>query len=389
MSKRNQVIKTCLEIDKDDNVHKAISPEIVMTSSFYSENYDELVVNSQAEFDHYVYTRGMNPTTHQLEKILSKLEGGERCKVFGSGMGAISATLQTFLKSGSHIVVVNTVYSTTMKYIKNIEKFDVSYTVVNSHDEKDILAAIKPNTSIIYMESPSSQKFEIINIKKITKIAREKNILTMIDNTWATPLFQRPIEHGVDLVLHSCSKYIGGHSDIVCGAVVGSEVLVREIEKTGYLMLGSTCSPLNSFLAIRGIRTLPVRMDKHNANIIEVIEYMRDDPRIDVIYHPYARQRKLSEEVLEGYGSLMAITLADKDTERLKKFVDNLQTFLIGVSWGGFESMVLPSFKGEYTQTMKDRGLDITHTRMFIGLMEAEDIIADIKQALDIAYYKI
>ncbi len=383
---KDRLIKTCLAVIPDEQSHYAISPEIAMTSSFYSKSYEAYVAASKDEFNNYVYTRGSNPTTHKLEVLLAELEGAQRCKVFASGMGAISATLQSYVMNGSHIVVVNSIYSTAMKFIKSLEKFGVSHTVVMSVDTQEIVSAIQDNTDVIYLESPSSQKFEIVDLKAIADIAKSRQITTMIDNTWATPMFQRPLESGIDLILHSCSKYIGGHSDIVAGAVLGTTEGVGKVEQNGYLMMGSTCSPMNSFLAIRGIRTLPIRMEKHNSNVKAVIDALKDDPRIEKIYHPYIQQAERSEKYLDGYGSLLAITFTDKDTTKLQTFINTLETFLIGVSWGGYESMVLPGYKFDNLETMKARGLDITHTRLFIGLLEAQMTITDLKQALSIAY---
>lgn len=383
---KSELENICYDIDKEELEYHAISPEIVMTSSFYYDDIKSFNSANEGSEKSYTYTRGGNPTNFRLEKKLRDLEGGEMCTVFASGMGAITATLFSLLQKGDHVLVVNTIYSTALSYLQDLSRFGISVDVINTCDDTKISEAIKENTSIIYFESPSTQKFEMVDLKKISAIAKERNIKTIIDNTWATPLFQRPIESGIDIVIHSCSKYIGGHTDIVGGAVIGTEKDITKIIAIGSIFQGATLSPFNAFLALRGLRTLPLRMKQHSENIKDVIDFLENDPRIEAIYHPYARQRELSKKYLEGYGSLMAVTFTDKDVLKLEKFVNALDKFIIGVSWGGYESMVLPVYRGNNEATLKQRGLDITHTRLFVGLSDSTVLISDLKKALDSAY---
>ena len=381
----------CNEVQKKKRTYRPMSPEIVLTSSFYFDDFNEYAEATSNEFEHYVYTRGTNPTTELLEEKLAKMEEGERCKVFASGMGAISATFFTMLKANDHVIFVNTVYGTTVSLIRYMERYQISYDIVNSTDTDVILSYIKDETHIIYMESPSSQKFELIDLEAIAKVAKQKDIITVIDNTWATPIYQRPLVHGIDIVIHSCSKYIGGHSDIVAGAVISSKQTVELIEEKGFLYLGATCSPLNSYLALRGLRTMPVRMRQFTKNICTVLDYLSTDKRIKKIHHPYcgnAWQKQLAEKYLDGYGSLFGIDMVDDDLDKLKVFVIALQVFTLGVSWGGFECLVLPVFKGNNQQAIIDRGLDVTHLRIYVGLENPQELIEDIKAALTIAYGK-
>lgn len=381
----------CNEVEKEERRYHAMAPEIVMTSSFYFEDFNDYVESCKNEVSSYVYTRGNNPTTENIEKKLAALEEGEKCKMFASGMGAISATLFTLLKNGDHVLLINTVYGTAVSLIKYLAKYGVTCDIINSTDVNYIERSVKENTKVIYFESPSSQKFEMIDLEAIANIAKKRSIYTVIDNTWATPLYQNPLKYGINVVIHSCSKYIGGHSDIVGGAVIGKKEIVEEIESTGYMYLGSTCSPFNSYLALRGLRTMPVRMRNYHNSIKTVLDSLSTDKRIKKIHHPYCGdeyQKQLADKYLDGYGSLFAIDLADSDLNKLKIFVDSLQVFTLGVSWGGFESLVLPVFKGSNEKDIINRGLEPTHVRMYVGLENPETLIKDIKNALDIAYGK-
>ncbi|MEG0684103.1 MAG: aminotransferase class I/II-fold pyridoxal phosphate-dependent enzyme [Coprobacillus sp.] len=380
----------CLEVEKGQGVeYQTISPEIVLTSSFQFKNFEHYVnVNSKGE-KAYTYTRDGNPTLAILEEKIAKLEGGECGKAFASGMGAISSAILSLVKQGDHIIIVNTVYGSSVKLIQQMSKFGVESTKIDVVDTKEIFDHIKENTKMIYFESPSSQKFEMLDLEMISKVAREKDIYTMIDNTWSTPLLQNPLKHGIDIVMHSCSKYIGGHSDIVGGVLVSRKELIDKIEAFGQILLGATMSPMNAWLAIRGLRTLPVRLKSQEETLKAVISFMEQDPRIEKIYHPLCngdKQKALADQYLKGYGSLLGVILKDATPTIIEKFVDTLNHFTLAYSWGGFESLIMPVFKGSNEQELKERGLSLGQLRMYIGLEETELLIDDLKKALDYAY---
>lgn len=380
----------CLEIERgSQEEYYAVSPEIVLTSSFQFKNFDHYVsVNSKGEHA-YTYTRDGNPTLAILENKIAKLEGGECGKAFASGMGAISSAILSLVQQGDHVIIVNTVYGSSVKLIQQMSKFGVESSKIDVVDTDEIFKHIKDNTKMIYFESPSSQKFEMLDLEMISKVAKEKNIYTMIDNTWSTPLLQNPIKHGIDIVMHSCSKYIGGHSDIVGGVLVSRKELIDKIESFGQILLGATMSPMNAWLAIRGLRTLPVRLKSQEETLKEVISFMENDERIEKIYHPLCngdKQKALANKYLKGYGSLLGVILKDATPDVIEKFVDSLHHFTLAYSWGGFESLVMPVFKGSNEQELKERGLSLGQLRMYIGLEEPELLIEDLKKALDYAY---
>lgn len=369
--------------------YNPIAPPIVQTSNFSFKTYDDFLEICKDEKNNYMYTRGSNPTTKILENKLAKLENGERCKVFSSGMGAISATLLSLLSSEDHVLTLNTTYGQATSFIDSLKKFGITFSNVRVKNLEDVKNGIKENTKIIYMESPSSQFMELLDLEGIVQLAKEKNILTIIDNTWATPIFQKPLNYGVDVVIHSCSKYISGTSDVVAGAVISNNSILEKIFDYGHQNLGATNSPFNSWLLIKSLRTLPIRMKYHNDSVKKVIDYLKNDLRIKKIYHPYVadeQQKELAEKYLKGYGSLLSFELVDTDFDKIKKFVDSLKVFKIGVSWGGYESLMLPAFKGNNEENLKKRGMSKSHIRLYIGLEDTETLIEDIKQALDIAY---
>lgn len=219
----------CLEIEHDwKGDYQSIAPEIVQTSSFQFKNFQHYVDVNTGKDSTYTYTRDGNPTLKILEDKIAKLEHGQKALSFASGMGAISATILSLIEQSQHVLIVNTVYGSSVKLIQQLSKFGVESTKIDVHQTEEIFKYVKYNTKMIYFESPSSQKFELLDLELIAKFAKEKNIYTVIDNTWSTPLFQNPLVHGIDVVVHSCSKYIGGHSDIVGGIVISNEEIIKK-----------------------------------------------------------------------------------------------------------------------------------------------------------------
>lgn len=380
----------CLSVDHHlSEDYLPISPQIVQTSSFQFKNYQHYIDVNTHHLPAYTYTRGENPTLATFERKIAQLEHGENAICFASGMGAISATILSLVQKDEHILIVNTIYGSAQKFICELEKFGIQHTVITTTNTADIEAYIKPNTKLIYFESPSSQRFELLDLELISHIAKKHHIYTIIDNTWATPLLQNPLLHGIDVVIHSCSKYIGGHSDIVGGIVIANHAIIKKIRYFGVTFLGATMSPMNAWLAIRGLRTLPVRIKSLDTSIRQVIHFLQSDKRIEKIYHPLCAdetQKELANKYLSGMGSLFSFVLKDANPEIIQKFVDTLQYFTLAYSWGGFESLVLPAFKGNNIEELKQRHLSIGHIRMYVGLEEPELLIQDISNALDQAY---
>lgn len=380
----------CLEVEHNwEKNYLSVSPEIVQTSTFQFKNFDHYVeVNAHGQHA-YTYTRGDNPTLEILEKKIARLEKGECARSYASGMGAISATILSLINKDEHVIIVNTVYGSSVKLIQSLKRFGVESSKIDVCETSEIFDYIQDNTKMIYFESPSSQKFEMLDLELISKFSKDKGIFTIIDNTWSTPLLQNPLVHGIDVVIHSCSKYIGGHSDIVGGVVISSKKIIDEIVEFGQVLLGATMSPMNAWLALRGLRTLPVRLKSQQETLQQVINFLQEDPRIERIYHPLCngeQQNELAHKYLKGYGSLLGVVLKDANPEIIKRFIDSLEHFTLAYSWGGFESLVMSVYKGNNINEIKERGLSLGQLRMYIGLEDSELLISDLKNALDQAY---
>lgn len=364
----------------------SVAPPIVQTSLFAFENWDSFLDGITNERNNYVYTRGVNPTTEILEKKLAELERGEKCKCFASGMAAISSTLFTLLESSDHVLFVNNVYGPALSYTTILEKFGVEHTNIFVEDATEIKEHIKKNTKLIYVESPSTMNMQILDLEVVSNIAKESGILTAIDNTWATPLNQKPLTKGIDIVLHSCTKYIGGHSDTVAGAVIGNYKIVDKIFEIGHQFGGGALSPFDAWLVIRGLRTLPQRMDYQQRSVEKFVEVLKKEDKVKKINHPLCfegAQRELFKKQMKGYSSLFSVEVDFNTYDEVRTFMNSLKHFKIGVSWGGFESLILTPNYGNNADALEGNNINKNLIRIYVGLEDTDILIEDVKRAFD------
>ena len=286
----------------------AVSPPIFETSLFSFADFDECVAGMTGQSDSYVYTRGRNPTVEIAEAKVAAFEGAEAAKFFASGMGAISAALLSQLRQGSHVVSVRTAYGPTRALLKSwLTRFGVETTFVDGSDVSEIEEAIRETTRGIYLESPSSLLFRLQDLAAVAKLAKERGIVTMIDNSWASPLFQRPLQLGIDVSIHTASKYLGGHSDIVAGVVAGRQEFIDSLLLKEYALLGATLSPFEAWLCLRGMRTLGVRMQRHHESALSIARTLEQHPKVRRVIHPGLEshpQHELAKRQMSGYGGL-------------------------------------------------------------------------------------
>ena len=369
----------------------SVVPPIYQSSLFTFENWDSIDKAFDDPFNNSIYTRGNNPSVSLVEEKISILCGGERAKLFSSGMGAISSAILHFVKHGEHIISIKNVYGPANNFMNVYlkEKCNIETTFIDGKDIKDFENSIKDNTKLIYLESPSSAVFSLQDIKKVVALAKKNNIKTIIDNTWATPIFQRPLEMGIDLEIHSCSKYIGGHSDVVAGVAVGKEIDIRSIFDREHAFLGAKLSPFEAWLILRSLRTLKIRMLQHQENAIAVANFLNKHPKIKKVLYPgieSIEQYQLAKEQMSGFSGLMGFIIDSNNIDEIKNFFNSLKYFRIGVSWGGHESLIYApaiSYLKEMPKEQFDNmGISLGVMRISVGLEEVNDLIDDLKQAL-------
>lgn len=364
----------------------AVVPPIVPATLFTFPTYGDFLEASKDDRHNYTYTRGNNPTMEMLEKKLAALERGEGAKVFSTGMGAISATLFTLLKSGDHILLVNNVYGPATRYIKQLEKFGIENTNIFVDAAADMEEHLRDNTRVIYFESPSTQMMRVIDLEVVAAIGKKHDITTIIDNTWATPLHQKPLEHGIDLSIHSCTKFIGGHSDAMGGCVIGAETTVRDIFDVGHQFQGAVLGPFEAWLITRGLRTLAARLEYSSRTVEKLVHMLQDHKAVRKVNHPFCyegEQKTLAEKYLTGYSSLLSIELDTEDLERIGRVADACRIFQIGVSWGGHESLILPQYNGRNEKYLNSVHIPKGLVRIYVGLENADNLLDDLKTALD------
>jgi len=367
------------------NAYDAVVPPIAQTSLFTFPSYDEMNETYKGNRVRPTYTRGLNPTVRHFEEMIARLEGGEDALGFASGMAAISSTVMSFVRPGARIVCVRHVYPDSYRLFETLLKsYGVETVYVDGRDEAAVARAL-PGAALLYLESPTSWSMDALDVAALAALARKEGVVTAIDNSWASPVFQQPLSLGVDLVLHSASKYIGGHSDVVAGVVTGSKALVGRVRSTAYPYLGGKLSPFDAWLLIRGLRTLPARMKAHEAAALYVARKLAAHPLVEEVLHP-----GLGNTLPPGLlGTSGLFSFAFADGVDIPKFADRLKLFKLGVSWGGHESLVVPASvvhnQAAGPNSAVDFGISPRMVRLHVGLEGAEALWADLGGAIEAA----
>ena len=377
-------IAICLddEIPAGSGVSVPMAAPIVQTSLFAFPDLASLIDGLAAESANHVYSRGRNPTVDVLERKLACLERGEACKCFASGMAAISAVMLGMLRAGDHILFVNHTYGPTLQLASHLRRFGIEHDLLLDRDVDSVRTALQPNTRLVWLESPGTMLCRTLDIAALASIAREHGALTCIDNSWATPLFQKPIAHGVDIVVHSASKYIGGHSDVMAGAVIASAGIMQQIFERAYMLNGGILAPFDAWLLLRGLRTLPSRMTQHHNDGLRLAEFLRSHPAVRRVFHPAFSRTPDSPSSLSGYSGLFSFELADGDFDDVRRVIDSVRRFRIGVSWGGVESLIITPNRGTNGADLDAQGIPRTLIRVSTGLEGADVLIEDLGAAL-------
>lgn len=359
-----------------------VMPPVVQASLFRFDTLGELLAAQGREHEVSVYSRGTNPTVRELEKALAALERGEAAKCTASGMGAIAATLFALLQAGDHVLFVGDVYGPTLQLAARLGEFGVAHSRCLSADIADIEAALTPATRLIYCESPGTMRFGLLPLAEIAALAAKRGLTSVVDNTVATPLLQKPLTFGFDLAIHSLTKYVGGHSDTLGGAVVGSAALIERIFHRGYMLLGAALAPHDAWLHLRGLMTLPARLAQQRADALAVAHYLADHPKVRRVFHPaFANDPLFAVQMPRGHSGLFAAEFALPDHAAALAFADRLTLFAKAISWGGTESLVATPHRSD--PGPGDHHYPRTMLRFSVGLEGAEALIADVAQALD------
>ena len=366
----------------------SLTTPIVQTSTFTFRNSKAIEDYTKKGKEHFEYGRYGNPTAKIAEARLADLEGAEDCVVFSSGMSAITTTILSLVQSGDHIVITDDSYKKTLEFCKSyLKQFGIECTIVPFGNYQVLEKAIKMNTRFIFSESPTNPYLIIFDLVRIKKIAEKHNVLTLIDSTFSTPFNQRPIEFGMDVVLHSLTKYLAGHNDILAGAVLGKEELVEKVRNL-HKSMGGLIDPHCCYLLLRGLKTFPLRVERQNESGLKVARFLETHPRVQKVYYPFLeshRHYEIARRQMTGGGGVVTFEIKG-NLSTAKRFLDALKLIYIGPSLGGVESLIThPAMVSYYDYTRKARyelGLTDTLFRLSVGIEDVEDLIADLDRAL-------
>lgn len=367
---------------KDVDVQMVNSP-IYNGSTVLFDSYADLKAIEEGRYQGILYGTDRLPNQREFESAICELEGGSLTRAFPSGISAIINCLLALTQSGDRVLVVENVYGPTAHFCQKIlSKFHVHFTPIPADVGEDIERYITPDTAVIFLESPGSNTFELQDLQKVTSIAKEKGIATVFDNTWATPLYCNPFKFGVDVVIQSVTKYISGHSDVLLGTVTANEKYAEKI-RDFYLVMELFASPRDCYLAMRGLHTLKVRLNHHEKSALGIAEWLEQHELVKRVIHPALKshpQHEVWKEYFTGSSGLFGFVFKDKWAEdKLAAFIDSLEQFGIGFSWGGFKSLVTV---GRYSRPLSRTNDSETIIRINVGLEETELLRNDIERAM-------
>jgi len=371
-----------------DEQFGSVNVPIFQTSTFYFPTEDPRTWEGQVPDGSYIYTRYGNPTIRAAEDKIAYLEGADKGLIFSSGMAAISATLMTLLGDRDQLVSVEDVYGGTFNLMKNeFSRLGVQIRFVDSAKTSEIIAAITDKTKVVYLESPTNPMLKLVDIPVVAKAAHDKGATVVIDNTFATPVNQNPISMGVDVVIHSCTKYLNGHSDLIAGAVVGKSAMIDSIWKKR-VVFGGSLDPIGAYLLIRGMKTLVIRMARHNENGKAIAEYLEDHRKVERVYYPGLAshpQHELASRLLRGFGGMVSFEVAG-GRDAAENVLRSLSLIKKATSLGGVDSLAsMPLNSSHAALSPSDRtrlGIKDSLIRLSIGIEDVEDLKEDIDQAL-------
>jgi cystathionine beta-lyase/cystathionine gamma-synthase len=357
----------------------AVAPPLVQTSLFVFNTVDEFWSSESWQLETWKYSRLSNPTTEMAEKKIAALEKTEVCRLFASGMAAISAGIMSCVNAGDHVIALDSIYGPTRLFLTEmLARFGVEVSFVVGEDPADFERACKPNTKLFCLETPSSIIFRLQDLEAVVAIAKARGITTMADNSYATPIKQRPAEFGVDIIVHSATKFFGGHSDAVAGALCCSTAHMQKLMHHEGQLLGGCISPFNAWLILRSLRTLSIKVKAHGETAAELATWLKAREWISKVFYVDADhpQAALAAKQMSSGGGLITFRPDSQNLDQIKVFIEALRFFQLGVSWGGHESLAVPL-------QMHPMDWDAPEwlVRIYCGLEHPQDLIADLEQA--------
>ncbi len=377
-----------IHADRELNATSAVAPPIFQTATFRGDSAQDFADRASRPRHPEFYTRYGNPTLSQVESVLASLEGAESALVTGSGMAAVSATVLAIVSKGDHVVAQKNHYGGTLNLLNSfLPRFGVEVTQVDQADTAAFEKAVRPNTKLILIETPSNPLMTLTDIAGISKLARSRGITTLIDNTFATPINQRPLELGIDLSFHSATKYFGGHSDLIAGAVMGSSESITKIWNA-HVILGAALGPFDAWLMLRGLRTLSLRVRQHNENAMALAEFLKGHKAVKVVHYPGLKshpQHELARKQMSGFGGMLTFEV-NGGYEAADRFLSRIRLASRAASLGGIETLAVhPASNFLHYMTLEQAakiGIAPGLLRISVGLEGKDDLIADFEQAL-------
>jgi len=368
---------------------RAVSPPIWQTTTFTADSPEQLAEMATSTSPAEFYTRWGNPTHKQAEAVLAALEGGEAALVTSSGMGAIFAALMSFLQSGDHVIAQYSHYAGATSLLHDVlPRWQIECTFVDQTDTENFARAVRSNTKLIYVESPSNPVLQLTDLGAVAELGKRHRITTVVDNTFATPINQQPINLGIDVIIHSATKYLGGHFDISAGAIIASEEFIQRAWKFA-IIAGATLSPFDSWLLLRGLRTLGLRVERQNQTALAIARFLESHPRVERVNYPGLEshpQHELACRQMRGYSGIISIEVRG-GYDASARFIASLKLAKHAASFGGFETIVIhPAAMFGHQLTSDQRrqiGISDGLVRISVGLEEHSDLISDLAQALE------
>ena len=380
----------CIHAGKEKNQHGTLATPLYQTSTFVFDNAEQGAARFAGEQEGYIYTRLGNPTTRELEQKIAALEGMDDAAATATGMGAVAASTMAFLQHGDHLIASKAIYGCSFALFNHMfARYGIEVSFVDMTDHAAVAAALKPNTKMLFAETPINPNLVVLDLAFLGQFCQQHKLISVVDNTFLTPLLQQPAKYGIDIVIHSATKYLNGHGDVVAGIIVADSEKIATIKMTTLKDMGATISPHDAWLIIRGLKTLAVRMERHCQNAQQVAEFLQAHPAVKEVYYPglpsHAGYRFLGEQ-MQGAGGVLAFEL-NASLEQSRYFINQCRLLSLAVSLGDAESLIQhPASMTHSPYTPEERkmaGISDGLIRVSVGLEHVADIIADLEQALE------